>query len=251
MMYISSSRWLSDKLGRAQNTNHKPHIRVSAHRFSRSSLGTSHKIPSSRNNRNPMLLNRSRLHISWLGNISVKCLTELCFFKCLVGPKINIVKMLFQREETTMRGSGKQSKTLPQLDRQEIKIPTHHDCFGWVASTYIHKDIIILVKVDACRIVGKNGVLFFWWWRGYIVDLGPYKKGGGGGGCSDLQGMDTWASHVLKGWGITNLQSWHLFPRHPSASLINSVNGKKKKLLKVTSVTCNYKSALQYELTLR
>lgn len=88
--------------------------------------------------------------------------------------------MLFQREETTTRGSGKQSKTLPQLDRQEIKIPTHHDCFGWVASTYIHKDIIILVKVDACRIVGKNGVLFFWWWRGYIVDLGPYKREGKG-----------------------------------------------------------------------
>lgn len=56
-----------------------------------------------------------------------------------------------------------------------MKISTHHNCFGRVASTYIYKDIIILVKVDACCVMGKNCVLFFWWWRGYIADLGSYR----------------------------------------------------------------------------
>lgn len=134
-----------------------------AHRFSWSSLGTSHKIPSSKYDGNTMLLNRGRFHISWLCKVSAKSLTELCFFKCLRKGTIK------ERE----RVKGKKKKKTSQRRKEEMKIPTHHDCFGGVASTYIHKDVIILIKVDTCCIVSKNGVLFLWWWRWYIADLGP------------------------------------------------------------------------------
>lgn len=147
---------------------------VSAHRFARSSLGTSHEIPSGRYDGNAMLLNGSRFHVSCLGNISVKSLTKLCFFKGLVGSKTKShyeipreIKPIYRRKKKKTHHN--------EVEGKESKIPTHHDCFGRVTSAYIHKYVIILVKVDACCILGKNGVHFFWWWRRYIVDLGPYR----------------------------------------------------------------------------
>lgn len=99
-----------------------PCMSVSAHRFARSSLGTSHEIPSGRYDGNAMLLNGSRFHVSCLGNISVKSLTKLCFFKGLVGSKTKShyeipreIKPIYRRKKKkpiTMRQREKKVRSL-------------------------------------------------------------------------------------------------------------------------------------------
>lgn len=60
---------------------------------------------------------------------------------------------------------------------------SYHDSLRWVGSTDIHHDVIILVKVDACLIVGKNGVFIFREGWGNISDLWP---------CGSTQTFFTW-----------------------------------------------------------
>lgn len=52
---------------------------------------------------------------------------------------------------------------------------SYHDGLRWIGSTDIHDDVIILVKVDACLVVGKNGIFIFRECWGNICDLGPCR----------------------------------------------------------------------------
>lgn len=48
----------------------------------------------------------------------------------------------------------------------DVSLSSHRDGLWRVGSADLHHDLIILVKVDASLVVGKNGVLIFreaWW----------------------------------------------------------------------------------------
>lgn len=53
---------------------------------------------------------------------------------------------------------------------------SYHDGLWWIGSTDIHHDVIILVKVDSCLIVGKNGVFIFREGWGNIRDPWSCRK---------------------------------------------------------------------------